>query len=310
MAGDGAGGAVVETQRWRGGGPPAGVAGLEELRMELEGKVAVITGAAGGLGLALARRCAERGMRLVLADLDGPALAAAARQLPTAEAVTVAVDVTRGEQVEALAQLAYQRFGAVHLLFNNAGVGLVKPVAETTANDWRWVLGVNLWGVLHGIAAFLPRMQAQPEESRIVNTASAAGFLSDAGMAAYSVSKHAVVVVSETLHQELALGSSRVGVTVLCPAFFPTGIADSERVRPVELTDAAPVSAEAGLVQERLRHAVRAGRLSADDVAARALEGIVARQLYVFTHPRIRLAIEERMQRVLAGVVPPPPRQP
>ena len=277
--------------------------------MELQGKVAVITGAAGGLGLALARRCTEFGMRLVLADLDGEALSAAALLLPAGARVTAEVDVTRGEQVDSLARFAYQRFGAVHLLFNNAGVGLVKPVAETTSNDWRWVLGVNLWGVIHGIAAFLPRMQAQPEESRIVNTASAAGFLSDPGMAAYSVSKHAVVVVSETLHKELAQGSSRVGVTVLCPAFFPTGIADSERVRPRELTDPGPDSTEAWEVKERLRHAVRAGRLSADDVAARALEGIAARQLYVFTHPRIRLAIEERVRGVLAGL-DLPPRQP
>jgi NAD(P)-dependent dehydrogenase (short-subunit alcohol dehydrogenase family) len=278
--------------------------------MELQGKVAVITGAAGGLGLALARRCLERGMRLVLADVDGAALAAAAQQLPAAERVTAEVDVTRGDQVDSLARLAYQRFGAVHLLFNNAGVGLVKPVADTTSNDWSWVLGVNLWGVIHGIAAFLPRMQAQAGESRIVNTASAAGFLSDPGMAAYSVSKHAVVVVSETLHQELAQASSRVGVTVLCPAFFPTGIGDSERVRPRQLADPTPLSAEAQRVQERLRHAVQAGRLSADDVAARALQGVVARELYVFTHPKIRLAIEERLGRVLAACVPPPPRTP
>jgi len=278
--------------------------------MELRGKVAVITGAAGGLGLALARRCVERGMRLVLADVDGAALATAAQQLPATEPVIAEVDVTRGEEVESLARLAYQRFGAVHLLFNNAGVGLVKPVAETTSNDWRWVLGVNLWGVIHGIAAFLPRMQAQAEESRIVNTASAAGFLSDPGMAAYSVSKHAVVVLSETLHQELAQASSRVGVTVLCPAFFPTGIGDSERTRPRELTDPTPASAEAQQVQERLRQAVAAGRLGADDVAARAIHGVVARQLYVFTHPRIRFAIEERLRRVLEACPPPPVTRP
>jgi NAD(P)-dependent dehydrogenase (short-subunit alcohol dehydrogenase family) len=269
--------------------------------MELEGKVAVITGAAGGLGLALARLGLERGLRLVLADLDGEALAAAARRLPAGEVVTAEVDVTRAEQVEGLARLAYQRFGVVHLLFNNAGVGLVKPVAETTANDWRWVLGVNLWGVIHGIAAFLPRLQAQPGQSRIVNTASAAGFLSDPGMAAYSVSKHAVVVLSETLHRELAQGASRVGVTVLCPAFFATGIGDSERVRPPELADAAPRSAAAREVEERLRHAIRSGRLSADEVAARALEGVVAGQLHVFPHPRIRLAIEDRLRGVLAA---------
>lgn len=269
--------------------------------MELHGKVAVITGGAGGLGIALARRCAARGMRLVLADVDPAALDAAARQLAGTELAILPTDVTRPEQLEALARLAYDRFDAVHLLFNNAGVGLVKPVAETTANDWRWVLGVNLWGVIHGIAAFLPRMQAQPDESRIVNTASAAGFLSDPGMAAYSVSKHAVVVLSETLAKELAAASSRVGVTVLCPAFFPTGISESERVRPRELAnDGAPSEAERQ-VKERLGHAVRAGRLSADDVAARALEGVVARERFVFTHPRIRLAIEARIGEALAA---------
>jgi NAD(P)-dependent dehydrogenase (short-subunit alcohol dehydrogenase family) len=208
----------------------------------------------------------------VLADVDPAALDAAARQLAGTELAILPTDVTRPEQLEALARLAYDRFGAVHLLFNNAGVGLVKPVAETTANDWRWVLGVNLWGVIHGIAAFLPRMQAQPDESR-----------------------------SETLAKELAAASSRVGVTVLCPAFFPTGISESERVRPRELANDGASSEAERQVKERLGHAVRAGRLSADDVAARALEGVVARERFVFTHPRIRLAIEARIGEALAA---------
>src|SRR5512146_3231442 len=179
----------------------------------LEGKVAVITGGAGGLGMALARQCSRRGMRLVLADVDRAALDAAARTLGSGvECATAVTDVMRRDSVEALAALAYERYGAVHLLFNNAGVGLSKSVAETTANDWAWVLGVNLWGVIHGISAFLPRMRAQAEESRIVNTGSAAGFLSDPGMAAYGVSKHGVVVISETLQKELAAQSATVGV--------------------------------------------------------------------------------------------------
>ena len=267
----------------------------------LEGKVAVITGGAGGLGSALARRCLSRGMRLVLADLDAGALEDAARALPGAECLTRAVDVTRREDVEALAEAAYARFGAVHLLFNNAGVGLSKTVADTTENDWRWVLGVNLWGVVHGVSVFLPRMQEQGGESRIVNTASAAGFLSEPGMAAYSVSKHAVVVLSETLHRELAQARSPVGVTVLCPAFFPTRISDSERVRPAALASQAPPSAASLAIQEKLDHAVRAGKLGADDVAALALEGVLARRLHVFTHPKIRLAIEERAREILAA---------
>lgn len=271
----------------------------------LTGKVAVITGGAGGLGMALARQCAGRGMKLVLADVDRGALEAAARSLGSGVTVATAVtDVMRRESVEALSRLAFERFGAVHLLFNNAGVGLSKSVAETTANDWSWVLGVNLWGVIHGIAAFLPRMEAQPEASRIVNTGSAAGLLSDPGMAAYGVSKHGVVVISETLHKELAAKGSRVGVTVLCPAFFPTGITSSERVRPAEL--ASPASEVDLEVQEKLDAAVRKGRLSADDVARQALEAVLAGELYCFTHKKIRLAIEERLRHVLAACPYPP----
>jgi len=217
------------------------------------------------------------------------------------ERATLVADVARGDEVEALARLAYQRFGKVHLLFNNAGVGLSRLVAETTANDWRWVLGVNVWGVIHGIAAFLPRMQAQDCESRIVNTASAAGLLSEPGMAAYSVSKHAVVVLSETLGRELEAQSSRVGVTVLCPAFFPTGITSSERTRPKELGGGAPPSAASRALEERLEKAVRSGRLGADEVASLALQAVEARQLYVFTHKKIRLAIEGRMREILAA---------
>lgn len=264
--------------------------------MDLQGKVAVITGGAGGLGTALARQCVGRGMKVVLADVDAAALEAAAHGLP-GDVATRVTDVMKRESVEALADFAYERHGAVHLLFNNAGVGLSKSVAETTTNDWAWVLGVNLWGVLHGIAAFLPRMSAQPGASRIVNTASAAGFLSDPGMAAYGVSKHGVVVVGETLAKELAERGSRVGVTLLCPAFFPTGITSSERIRPPEL--ASPPSEADRDVQERLDAAVRKGRLTAEDVAVMAFEGILRGDLYVFTHKKIRLAIEERLQQIL-----------
>jgi NAD(P)-dependent dehydrogenase (short-subunit alcohol dehydrogenase family) len=265
----------------------------------LEGKVAVITGGAGGLGMALARQCAGRGMKLVLADVERGALEAAGRALGSGvECVTCLTDVTRRESLDALATLAYQRFGGVHLLFNNAGVSVSKSVAETTANDWTWVLGVNLWGVLHGIQAFLPRMEAQQEECRIVNTASAAGFLTDPGMAAYSVSKHAVVVVSETLDKELRARSSKVGVTMLCPAYFSTGIGDAERNRPPELASPPPSDADRE-VRERLGAAIRKGRLGADDIARMALEAILAGELYLFTHKKIRLAFEERFRHIL-----------
>lgn len=265
-------------------------------------RVAVITGAAGGLGLALARQCAARGMRLVLADLDAVALEAAVTTFGGPErCLARRADVTRAEDVEALAEAAEARFGAVHLLFNNAGVGVSKTIAETTSNDWRWVLGVNLWGVLHGLAAFLPRMQAHGDEARIVNTASAAGFLSEPGMGAYSVSKHAVVVVSETLRRELELEKSRVGVTVLCPAFFPTGITQAERSRPPELASPPPASALSLAAQAQLEKAVTSGRLGADDIARKTLEAVSANAFYVFTHAKIRLAIEGRIRAVLEG---------
>jgi NAD(P)-dependent dehydrogenase (short-subunit alcohol dehydrogenase family) len=200
--------------------------------------------------------------------------------------------------VEHLAAAAFDRFGAVHLLFNNAGVGLGRTVADTTLQDWQWVLGVNLWGVIHGVQAFLPRMEAQPFPSRIVNTASAAGFLAEPGMGAYSVSKHGVVVLSETLQAELALAGSRVGVTVLCPAFFPTGISDSERVRPRELQGAPDPGAASRAAEAQLRKAVESGRLGADEVAEAALRGALAGESHVFTHPKIRLAIEARQEAI------------
>lgn len=271
------------------------------------GDVAVITGAGGGLGLALARQCLARGMRLLLADVDEAALRAAAASLPAGEVALQRADVSRAADVEALAGRAFAGPGPVRLLFNNAGVGVARPLAETTAGDWQWVLGVNLWGVVHGVAAFLPRLEAQPGPSRIVNTASAAGFLSEPGLGAYAVSKHGVVVLSETLARELAAARSRVGITVLCPAFFPTGIDASERVRPPELASGAPPSAAARAAQERLSHAVRSGRLGPDQIAAAALRGVERDALHVFTHAKIRLAIEQRNAEVLAAGAWPDP---
>ncbi len=271
------------------------------------GDVAVITGAGGGLGRALARACQARGMRLLLADVDPAALRAAAAALPAGEVEALPADVARPAEVEALAERAFARFGAVKLLFNNAGVGVAKPLAETSRNDWQWVLGVNLWGVIHGVAAFLPRLAAQPGPSRIVNTASAAGFLSEPGMGAYAVSKHGVVVLSETLQRELQASGSRVGVTVLCPAFFPTGIDNSERVRPAELASEGEPSAAARAAQEKLSHAVRAGRLGPEQIAAAALRGVERDELHVFTHRKIRTAIEQRNAEVLAACPWPEP---
>jgi NAD(P)-dependent dehydrogenase (short-subunit alcohol dehydrogenase family) len=274
--------------------------------MELaRGDIAVITGAAGGLGQALARRCLARGMRLWLADLDEAGLAAAAASLPGGEVEAMPADVTRPADLEALASRACAA-GPVRLLCNNAGVGLARPVAETTPGDWQWLLSVNLWGVIHGISAFLPRLSAQPGPSRIVNTASAAGFVTEPGLGAYAVSKHGVVALSETLARELEAAGSRVGVTVLCPAFFPSGIDASERVRPRELASAAPASAAARAAQDRMSHAVRAGKLGADEIAEAALRGVEEEARHVFPHAKIRMAIEQRNAEVLSACPWPP----
>ena len=186
---------------------------------ELQGKVAVITGAAEGIGRAIAEQAAARGMKLVLADISEAKLneTVAALRASGAEVEGVQVDVSKAEQVEALAARAFERFGNVHLLVNNAGVALAKSAWETTLADWEWVLGVNLYGVIHGIRAFVPRMLEKGEEGHIVNTASVAGLVSQPAMAAYNVSKFGVVTLTEGLHHDLTLRKTKLKASVLCP---------------------------------------------------------------------------------------------
>jgi NAD(P)-dependent dehydrogenase (short-subunit alcohol dehydrogenase family) len=272
----------------------------------LDGGVAVVTGAASGLGLAIARACAARRMRLVLADRDSAGLEAAVAMCGRqSDCVGRVVDVRDRTAVDGLADTAFGAFGAVNVLFNNAGVVVTRPLLETTAADWRWMLDVNLWGVIHGIAAFAPRMLAQGREARIVNTASAAGFLSEPDLGAYAASKCAVVALSETLHAELHRQGADLGVTVLSPAFVPTAIVTSERARPSDLALAPGTLSEAARSAEaRLQRAVQSGKVTAAEVAARVLDGIRRRRLHVFTHAKIRGAIEARMQAVYDGFAP------
>src|SRR5215213_2544837 len=208
---------------------------------EFSGKVAVITGAASGIGRGLAEACAREGMKVVLADVDEAALAQAERELKDAGAEVLAVrtDVSKADDVEALARRALDAFGAVHLLFNNAGVGAGTTVWESTLADWEWVLGVNLWGVIHGVRTFVPLMLEQADECHIVNTASMAGLVSGPALGVYKVTKHGVVALSETLCCELAIMRSKIGVSVLCPGGVNTRIMDSERVRPAGLRNAS-----------------------------------------------------------------------
>jgi NAD(P)-dependent dehydrogenase (short-subunit alcohol dehydrogenase family) len=272
---------------------------------KLEGGVAVITGAASGLGLEIARSCARAGMRLAICDIDVTSLDAAARELSAAtQCVSLPVDVRSPGDLNRLADLAFNTFGTVDVVFNNAGVVIARPVLETTLDDWRWMLDVNLMGVIHGISAFLPQMLRQKTEGRIVNTASAAGFLSVMELAAYCVSKQGVVALSETLHQELQAQKANVGVTILCPAFVPTQITRSERNRPQQ-SSSQPLSEAAIAAEANLERAVRSGKLTATDVARKTLEGVRARALYVFTHKKIRRAIEERFADVYSAFADP-----
>lgn len=272
-------------------------------------KTAVITGAASGIGLALARHAAAQGMNLVLADIDEAALHDAAQSLalPPGRILTVRTDVRHASEIKALADAAYDRFGAVHLLCNNAGVALGRVTWEHTAEDWAWVLGVNLWSVIHGIAEFLPRMQAAGDPAHIVNTASAAGLTSFPGMAAYNVSKHGVVTLSETLFQELQMTRSPIGLSLLCPAWVPTGIARADRNRPADAGTTKPVEGISAVINQRIGRAIATGALSADDMASETFKAIAEDRFYIIPHRNINVAIEARMNDILAQRNPSPP---
>ncbi len=276
---------------------------------ELSGKVAVITGAASGFGREFARLGASLGMRLALADVEADALARVVDELRDkgAEVFGETIDVRRGEEVERLAERTIERFGASHLLFNNAGVGTGGLLWETTERDWQWVLGVNLWGAIHGIRSFVPRMLAQGDACHVVNTASVAGLISPQNMGVYNVSKHAVVALSETLHHDLRMVGASIGVTVLCPAFVPTGIANSERNRPDELRDATPLTESMQASQRATGKAVAAGRIDAAQVAQMTFDAIREGRFYAITHPKILQSVELRMQDILTQRNPSDP---
>lgn len=267
---------------------------------DLEGKVAVVTGAASGLGRAMAFAFAAEGMDLALADVDEKGLAETLAGLRSSNIKTLSlrVDVSRAAEVEALAQRAQEALKGLHLVCNNAGVALTGAVWENTEHDWEWILGVNLRGVVNGVRAFAPRLIAQGE-GHIVNTASVAGLISPPGMGAYSVSKHAVVALSEALHHDLRERGSRVGVSVLCPAYVPTGIADSDRNRPRALGSSRKTPADL-----TLKKAVSSGKQSAGDIARAVVAAVKAGRFYVLTHPAIKGAIRARMEDVLEERVP------
>ena len=277
---------------------------------EFAGKTAVITGAGSGFGREFARLGAQLGMQLVLADIEPAALQETVSQVQAAgaQAIGQVCDVSRAQDVAQLAEAAYARFGAVHLLFNNAGVGGAGGLLwEASERDWQWVLGVNLWGVVHGVRQFVPRMLAQGEACHMVNTASVAGLLSAQLMGVYNVSKHAVVTLSETLYHDLRTVGASMGVTVLCPAFVPTGIHQSERNRPEHLREQAQPTASQLAARRASEKAVTSGKVSAAQVAQMTFDAIREERFYVVTHPKILPSVELRMQDVLAQRNPTDP---
>lgn len=274
---------------------------------ELQNKVAVITGAASGIGLALAHAAAQARMRVVLADVERTALdeAAAAVKARGVETLAVPTDVSNATAVEALAARTIDRFGAVHLLCNNAGVALSGPMWMQTIADWEWVLGVNLWGVIHGIRVFTPFMLGQTDEAHIVNTASIAGMICAPGTGIYNVSKFGVVALSETLSLELAVFAPHVKVSVLCPGFVNTRILDSDRNRPAELADAAPPLPGRDEMEPMIRQLLASGQ-SPETVAAAVFDAVGNERFYVFPNPIWKDRIRDRMEGILAERAPDP----
>lgn len=275
---------------------------------EFKGKVAVVTGAASGIGRALADRSVQEGMKVVLADVEVEALAKTEAGLKASGATVLAVptDVSQARDVAALAQKTLAVFGAVHLLCNNAGVGPEAAIWESTLEEWEWVMGVNLWGVIHGVHAFVPLMLAQDTECHIVNTASMAGLISGPGLGAYKVTKHAVVSLSETLHHELAERGAKVRVSVLCPGIVNTRIMESARNRPGHLPPTAPLGPASGARLEALRQLVPAG-MPPVQVADAVFAALREERFYILTHPEGKEAVRTRMEDILQERSPPLP---
>lgn len=273
---------------------------------ELKNKVAVITGAASGFGRELAILCAQEGMHVVMTDVDEKGLQATDELLKPfgAQTLVMKCNVADAAEVERVAVQTYEKFGAAHLLFNNAGVATAGPIWTATLEDWQWTLGVNLMGVVHGIRSFVPRMLKQKDECHIVNTASVAGLLAVPASSVYCVSKHGVVVMSECLHHELKTAQASINVSVLCPAFVNTGIADAARNRPQEL---AATSKESAQYVEFVKQATLRGKLSAADIARITMEGVKTDRFYILTHPGIKPAIEARMHDILEERTPTSP---
>jgi len=274
---------------------------------ELHGKVAVVTGAASGIGRGLAQRFAAEGMRLALADIEAQPLEAVGRELRAGgtDVLTVVTDVSDGAQVDALGEAVVDRFGGVDLVCNNAGVGGGGMMRDLTTADWQWVLGVNLWGVIHGMRVFLPKLVAQGS-GHIVNTASLAGLVAAPFMGPYNASKFAVVAISETAYHEMSITDSGVGISVLCPAWVRTRIAESARNRPDALANPpAPGDAEAGSDLASMMQGLIDSGIDPADVAAQVVDAVRAGRFWILTHPESITTVQARVDAIVHGDQPP-----
>ena len=280
---------------------------------DFKGKTAVLTGAGSGFGLECARIGAKLGMNLVLVDIQQDALDAASREIEASgvPVLSIKLDVSSAEQMEAMGRTVFERFGAPHFVFNNAGVGSGGLIWENTVKDWEWVMGVNVMGVVHGVRVFIPMMleaaQKDPTwQGHIVNTASMAGLLNPPNMGVYNVSKHAVVSLSETLYQDLALVTDQIGASVLCPFFVATGIGKSHRNHPAALHSEKPTKSQ--LIQQAMTgKAVDSGKVSAASVAQLVFNGIANNQFYIYSHPKAIKSVQTRLEDIVQARNPTNP---
>jgi len=278
------------------------------------GKVAVVTGGASGIGWGIAERCAAEGMKVVIADIEGPALQKAARTLQEggAEVLAVRTDVSKIGDVEALAQKTVDTFGGIHLLFNNAGVNtensLRKPVWENTIADWEWMLSVNLWGVVHGVKVFLPIMMRQNTECHIVNTASMAGLIAEPQLVIYAVTKQGIIALSEGLYIQLKERKSPIGVSVLCPAFVSSRLFEAERNRPSGFKNPAEPPKPRQPAQLVSQFNKVSPTLTPEQSADIVFKAIREGTFYIFTDPLVQELFRQRSENILKGRNPERPR--
>lgn len=273
----------------------------------IEQKTAVVTGGGSGIGLAMAKRFAKGGARVVLADVDAGALAAAEKELASlgAEVLGVQTDVSQRASVDALRDAAIARFGRVHILCNNAGVQVAGPMWKISPAKWEWIMGVNLWGVIHGVQSFVPHMIEHGEAGQVVNTASAAGLLTVPSMSAYCVTKHGVVALTECLSGDLKQANAAIRASVLCPAFVRTNLHLSSRNLPVDAPDAQGTEAlmsaeEEAAFDASVKSLVESG-IAADAVAEAVYQNLLTPKLHILTHPEVLPFVQQRAERIAAS---------